>query len=187
MNTFITMITGGLSEMKSGQIASMVFLSILIAPMFVPVVAQSNHTLEWGAEPTERFTYVLQRAYYSDSSSESFMEGQLPFLAEIQVGEKFILEIESLETIEDQINESSQIPLSFCNLRREDDDTTFADDLSGFVLPVGDWDFLEEIENNAGLTFSETQDEWGNIGTGVIPGSGGNDITVYVLSGFQIK
>jgi hypothetical protein len=185
MNTFITLNTSGLSEMKPGHIASMLFLAILIAPMFVPVLAQPNHTLEWGVSLDERFPYVLQREYYSDSTSEEFMEGQLPLLANIQVGEKFILEIESLETIEEQINESSEIPLSHCNLRREDNDSIIWEDVLGFVLPIGDWEFLEELESATGLAIVETQDEWGTVGTGVIPGSGGNEISVYVETRYE--
>jgi hypothetical protein len=155
--------------------------------MFAPVFAQSNHTLEWGADVDERFIYALQREYYSDLTSQTFMENQggLPYLAEIEAGEKFILEIYDLETIEAQINESSQIPLSYCNLRKESDDSIFSENLTGYVLPIGDWDFLEDLESATGLSFVETEDEWGTIGTTVIPSGGGNDITVYVETRYE--
>jgi hypothetical protein len=77
------------------------------------------------------------------------------------------------------MNISSSIPKSICNLRREDNDSIFIENLLGFVLPIGDWDLLEEIESvrSPGLTFVETDDEWGTIGTGVIPET---DITEYI-------
>jgi hypothetical protein len=49
------------------------------------------------------------------------------------------------------------------------------------VIPVGDWDFLAEISNiteTEGLTLVDTEDEWGTIGEGVIPGD--PDISVRV-------
>ena len=185
MNTFITDETVQLSEMKFRLLASALFLTSLFTPMFIPVVAQPNHTLEWGVDLDERFTYVLQREYYADASSESFIQGQLLFLAEIQLGEKFILEIESLETIEDQINESLEIPLSYCNFRRAGNDSIFWQDQVGFVLPIGDWDFLEELEGASGQDFTETQDEWGTMRSGVIPGAGGTDISVYIETRYE--
>jgi hypothetical protein len=152
MNTFITLNTSGLNEMKTGHLASIVFLTILIAPMFIPVVAQSNHSFEWGVEVGERFVYALQREYYSDQTSQTFMEtqGGFPFLTEIGPGEKVILEIESLETIELQINESSQVPLSYSNLRMESDDSIIIANLTGYVLPIGDWELLEDLESLCG-------------------------------------
>jgi hypothetical protein len=179
MNTFITSNTGGVIEMKSGHRASMLLLTVLIVPMFIPIVAQSNHTLEWGVDLDERFTYVLQREFYTDSSSKANFETQIDYLGELQEGEKFILEVDTIETIEEQMNISSSIPKSICNLRREDNDSIFIENLLGFVLPIGDWDLLEEIDSvrSPGLTFVETDDEWGTIGTGVIPET---DITEYI-------
>ena len=122
-----------MSEMKLRLLGSMLFLAILMTPMFVPVLAQSNNTLEWGVEPGEEFTYVLQRAFYSDSNSEAFIETQLPFLAEIQLGQKAILEIDHIDTIESLINESSQLPRSYCNLLRENDSVVIMGNLTGLV------------------------------------------------------
>ena len=69
-------------EMKLRLLASILFIAILMTPMFGPVLAQSNHTLEWGVDPGEEFTYVLQRAYYADSNNRVFIVSLLPFLAE---------------------------------------------------------------------------------------------------------
>jgi hypothetical protein len=169
--------------MKPRLLASMLFMVVLITPMFVPVLAQSNHTLEWGVDFGEEFTYVLQRAFYADSSSEEFIEVQLPLIAELQRGQTVVLEIDQLDTIEDMINETSQLPRSYCNLLRENDSAVIMTDLTGLVIPIGDWEFLDEVGNitgTAGLTLVETEDEWGTIGTGVISGSGGSDINVRI-------
>ena len=161
----------------------MLLLASFMTPMFVPVLAQSNHTLEWGVNPGEEFTYVLQRAFYADSSSEDFLESQLPFVAVLQPGHKIILEIDHLDAIATLINESSQLPRSYSNLLRENDSAEIVSDINGLVIPIGDWGFLDEVENitgTAGLTLVDTEDEWGTIGTGVISGSGGSDINVRI-------
>ncbi|MGD9397933.1 MAG: hypothetical protein PVJ05_15960 [Candidatus Thorarchaeota archaeon] len=158
-------------------------MTVLMTPMFVPVLAQSNHTLEWGVSPGEEFTYVLQRAFYADSSSEEFLEAQLPFIAELQPGQKTILEIDHLDTIATLINESSQLPRSYCNMLRENDSAVILSDQIGLVIPIGDWGFLNEVENitgTTGLSLVDTENEWGTIGTGVISGSGGSDINVRI-------
>jgi hypothetical protein len=67
------------------------------------VDAQTNHTLDWGADAGEEFVYVLQREYYSDQSNMIFMEGQIPFLTDIVPGEKVILAVGTLDPIDDMI------------------------------------------------------------------------------------
>ncbi len=169
--------------MKSRLLASVLFLAIVTSPMFIPVLAQSNHTLEWGVDTDEEFTYVLQREYYGDSNSRVFIESRLPFLAYIEQGEKVLLEVEYLETIENLINESSQLPRSYCNLLRSNDSALFYSDLTSLVIPIGDWNFLGEVENitgTAGLTLIDNEDEWGTIGTGIMIDPGAVDITVRV-------
>jgi len=170
--------------MKPRLLTSILFMTILMTPIFVPVLAQSNHSLEWGVNPGEEFTYVLQRAFYADSNSEEFIKVQLPLLAELQRGQIVVLEIDHLDSIEDMINETTQLPRSYCNLLRENDSAVIMTDLTGLVIPIGDWEFLDEVGNitgTAGLTLVETEDEWGTIGTGVISGSGGgSDINVRI-------
>ncbi|MHA1963306.1 MAG: hypothetical protein ACXACG_02585 [Candidatus Thorarchaeota archaeon] len=169
--------------MKPRPLASILFLAILLAPMFGPVFAQSNHTLEWGTDPGEEFTYVLQRAYYADSSNRAFMEDQLPFLAEMEPGQKVLIEVDHLDAIEILINESIQLPRSYCNLLRSNDSAIIIPDLESFVVPINDWEFLDEVENitgTVGLTLIDTEDEWGTIGVGIYQGTGGGDITIRV-------
>ena len=170
--------------MKPKLLPSILLLAVLMTPIFVPVLAQSNHTLEWGVNSGEEFTYVLQRAFYADSTSEEFIEVQLPLIAELQHGQIVVLEIDHLDSIEDMINETTQLPRSYCNLLRENDSAVIMTDLTGLVIPIGDWEFLDEVGNitgTAGLMLVETEDEWGTIGTGVISGSdGGSDINVRI-------
>ncbi len=167
--------------MKSRLPTLILVMTLLFAPMLVPVHAQSNHTFEWGVDVGEEFIYVLQREYYSDSVSRVFMETQLPFLAEIEPGEKVILEIGSLDTIENLINESTQLPWSQCNLKRYNDSALIISDLTNLVFPIGDWDFLTEINNvttTPGITLVENENEWGTIGVGTLTGGDGSSVEV---------
>ena len=169
--------------MKSRPLLSVLFLAVILTPMVSLVFAQSNHTLEWGVSPGEEFTYVLQRAFYADDNSKAFLVSQVPFLAQIQAGQKVLLEVDYLEMIQSSINESTQLPRSYCSLLRENDSALIMSDLPSFVIPVGDWEFLDAIENITGaqgLTLIDTEDEWGTIGVGVISGSGGSDINVRI-------
>lgn len=174
--------------MKSRLLASVLFLAIVTSPMFIPVLAQSNHTLEWGVDPGEEFTYVLQRAYYESSSIQADIEGRLPFIANLQPGQKVILEIDHLDVIEPLINESAQLPLSYCNLLRSNDSTVITPDVTSFVIPIGDWEFLNEIENitgTVGLTLIDNEEEWGTTLAGIIDGGGGVDITIRIEMRFE--
>jgi len=174
--------------MKPRLLTSILFLAILIAPMFIPVSAQSNHTLEWGVDPGEEFTYVLQRAYYADSYNREFMEAQFAFLAEIQPGQKVILEVDHLDAIENLINESTQLPRSYCNLVRSNDSAVIMSDLRDFIYPISDWEFLDEVQNitgTVGLTSIDTEDEWGTIGVFVVQGSEGSEITIRVETRYE--
>ena len=169
--------------MKSRPLLSVLFLAVILTPMVSLVFAQSNHSLEWGVSPGEEFTYVLQRAFYADDNSKAFLVSQVPFLAQIQAGQKVLLEVDYLEMIQSSINESTQLPRSYCSLLRENDSALIMSDLPSFVIPVGDWEFLDAIENITGaqgLTLIDTEDEWGTIGVGVISGSGGSDINVRI-------
>ena len=172
-----------MDKMNSRLPLLILIMTLFFAPMVVPVSAQTNHTLEWGAEVGEEFIYVLQREYYSDFSSRVFIEGQLPFLAEIELGQKVILEVESFDTIENLINESTQLPRSYSNLNRINDSTLIIANLTSLILPVGDWAFLTDINNMTaptGITFVDTVDEWGTIGVGVITPGDGSTINVQV-------
>jgi hypothetical protein len=175
-------------EMKSRLLISILFLAVFPTPMVSLALAQSNHTLEWGVSPGEEFTYVLQRAFYAGDNSRTFLVSQLPFLAQMRAGQKVLLEVNFLEEIASSINESAQLPRSYCSLLRENDSALIMSDLPSFVIPVGDWEFLNGIENitgTPGLTLIDTEDEWGTIGVGVISGSGGSDINVRIETRYE--
>jgi hypothetical protein len=163
MNTFITSKSKRWDVMKTRHLTAILFLVVLLTPMISPVLTQSNHTLEWGVDQGEEFIYVLQRAYYADSNNRAYIEAPLPFLAEMQPGQKVTLEIASLETIESMINESAQLPRSYCNLLRSNDSELILADLPSFVVPLID-----------------TTDEWGIVRSGIIPGTGGANINVRI-------
>ncbi|MFX1483739.1 MAG: hypothetical protein ACFFCP_11205 [Promethearchaeota archaeon] len=167
--------------MKSKLPTLVLTIALLFGSTIVPILAQSNNTLEWGVDVGEEFIYVLQRAHYSSQSDKEYMEGQLPFLAEIQEGEKVIVEIAFLEAIEDLINDSTQLPRSYCNLRRFNDSALIMSDLTSLVLPVGDWEFLTEINNmttTPGITPIDSAEEWGSIGVGTFSSGDGSSVDV---------
>lgn len=169
--------------MKSRLLASVLFLAILFTPLASLVIAQSNNSFQWGVAPDEEFTYVLQRSFYADDYNRAFIEAQLPFLAGLVPGEKVILRIEHLDPVETLINESEQLPRSYSSLLRSNDSEVIQSDLTGLVIPVGDWEFLTEIENitqTEGLTLINTEDEWGTLGTAIVPSSGESEIIVHV-------
>ena len=168
--------------MKSRLLPSILLLAMIITPMIVPVLARF-HTLEWGVDPGEEFTYVLQREHYSDPYHSLFAESLFPFLAEMQPGQKALLEVNNLDTIQPLINESSQLPRSYCNLTRSNDSALIMTDLTSFVVPIGDWDLIDEVENitgTEGLTLIDTEDEWGTIGEGYFSGTEGSEVIAYI-------
>lgn len=170
-----------MDSMKSRLLISILFLTFLLISTGTPVIAQSNHTLEWGVDTDEQFTYVLQRAFFAHEDSKQVIQSQIPFIFSLEVGQKVLVQPEVLDTIELMINTSSQLPHSYSSIRRSNDSVLLVESVSNLVIPVGDWDFLAEINNIAeteGLTLVDTEDEWGTIGEGVIPGD--PDISVRV-------
>lgn len=169
--------------MKSRLLASILVSLMLVSPAATTVFAQSNHSLEWGVDIGEEFTYVLQRAFYADTNSKAFIEAQLPFLAQMQAGQKVFLEVNYLDIIESVINESSQLPRSYCSLLRINDSAVIMSDLTSLVIPIGDWDFFDEIENitgTQGQTLIDNADEWGFTASGLITNPGATDISVHI-------
>jgi len=150
--------------------------------MQLSVEAQTN-TLEWGVSVDEEFTYVLQRAYFADPTYTIVVQGDLPFISELPIGEKTIMRVTDLEAIPSLINESSQMPLGQCDLVRVNDTVTIGTNQTGFLVPIGDWNFLTEIGNITGLqgvTLIDTADEWGTVGTGSFQAGDGSVISLYV-------
>lgn len=145
--------------------------------------AQSNHSLEWGVEIDEEFTYVLQRAFFADPSYTEVLTVDFPFLAGLKVGQKAILSIDTLDEIPDLINESSQVPGSSCNMRRANDSAAIATNLRSFVQPIGDWEFLSDMVNITGLsgvTLIDTEEEWGTKGATSFMAGDGSVVTVSI-------
>jgi hypothetical protein len=146
------------------------------------IEAQTN-TLEWGVSVDEKFTYVLQRAFFADPAYTIVVKGDLPYISELSVGEKVIMKITELEAIPSLINESSQMPLAHCDIVRANDSVYIETNQTGFVVPIGDWDFLTEIGNITdlqGVTLIDTADEWGTVGIGSVQAGDGSVVSIYV-------
>lgn len=145
--------------------------------------AQANNTLEWGVVVGEEFTYVMQRAYFADPSYTQVVAADLPFVSEMTVGEKVTLRVMSLDTIPNLINESSQMPGSLCDFERANDSVSITTGLKDFVIPIGDWEFVNEMSNFTGLpgtTLVDTTEEWGITGAGSFQAQDGSVITITI-------
>ncbi len=160
---------------------SLMFVLIL-ACSSVPMTAeaQSNNTLEWGVDVDEEFTYVMQRAYFADPIYIQIIASFLEFVPSMIVGEKTTLRIVELDEIPSQINESSQMPLSSCNLERANDSVSISTELQNFVIPIGDWGFINDMTNITGLTLIDTADEWGTKGTGSYQSGDGSIVSITI-------
>lgn len=165
------------------------FLSLTFALLLVcasiPLVidAQSNHTLEWGVEVDDEFTYVMQRAYFADPSYAQVVAPDLPFVSNMTVGEKATLRVTEIDDIPILINESSQMPQSLCELERTNDSVPIRTGLLNFVIPIGDWDFVNEMTNITGLegvSLIDTDDEWGTTGAGSFLAGDGSVVSITI-------
>lgn len=149
-------------------VMTLVLLSFLISPSF----AQQNHTLQWGVDENETFIYVLQRKVMSGISDDD-LRPALPFIIDLDVGHKAIMTVVGLDTIPELIAGPEGIPKAYCTLVRENDSFTLVENYSLFVLPVGDWNFLTEMETNSSHlphTFIDTNEEWGFIINYIVSG-----------------
>ncbi|TFF83797.1 hypothetical protein EU524_01870 [Candidatus Thorarchaeota archaeon] len=158
-------------------------LIVFASCTFIPVQAQSNHTLEWGIEVGEEFTYALQRAYFSDPIQRTAMEIELPWLQYIEAGDKVKMSVTQLDPVPEMINSSFDMPVSHCSLERENDSTLIGTQLTRFAVPIGDWEFLTEIGNitqTEGLTLVDTAEEWGTVGRGAYQQPGGSVVSAYI-------
>jgi len=145
--------------------------------------AQANNTLEWGVVVGEEFTYVMQRAYFADQNYALLGVSLLPFISNMTIGERAILRITELDEIPTQINETIQMPQSLCNLERANDSVSNTTNLVRFVIPIGDWEFIDEMINVTNLpvvTPIDTVNEWGSTGTGLFEADDGSIITITV-------
>jgi hypothetical protein len=164
------------------KLLSLAFVLILMySSTPIVVQAQANNNLEWGVDVGEEFIYVLQRAYFADPNYVNVIANDLPFVPQMTVGQKAIMRVTGLDPIPMQINETSQLANSTCDLVRANDSTTIGTGLNAFVVPIGDWDFLTDMANITGLedlSLIDTQEEWGTIGIGSFFASDGSVISI---------
>jgi len=168
---------------------SLAFLLILISSS-VPLTAeaQSNHSLEWGADIGGEFTYVMQRAYLANPSYAQVVAVDLPFASLMTVGEKYTLRVTDLSEIPNLINESSQMPESICDLERTNDSMSIETGLLDFVIPIGDWNFVNQMTNISGLsgvTLIDTAEEWGTSGAGSYQAADGSVVSISIDIRFE--
>jgi hypothetical protein len=169
--------------MKLKFLSFVLVLLLIYSSVPVEIDAQSNHNLEWGVSIGEEFTYVMQRAYFADPSYSQVIVADLPFVPSMTVGEKVTLKVTDLDTIPSQINESSQIPKSSCELDRANDSALIMAGLLDFVIPIGDWEFINEMTNITGLegvSLINTDEEWGTIGAGSFLAGDGSVVSLTV-------
>ena len=161
-------------------VASVILVACSIS--FTPVVGQSNHTLEWGVEVGEQFTYALQRAHFSDPVQRSAMEVSFPWLQYIDPGQKAVLSVTQLDPIPEVIDSQYDLPVSRCSLFRENDSAEIGSLLTSMLLPIGDWEFLTEITNvtELGLDLIDTATQWGTVGRASYQAPGGNLVNAYI-------
>lgn len=155
----------------------------LVSCTFIHVEAYSNHSLQWGLQVGEEFTYALQRAYFSDAEQRTVMEVALPWLQYLEAGDKATLLVTQLDTIPETIDTSHDMPLSHCSLSRENDSVQIGSQLTMFAIPIGDWDFLTEIGNITnieGLTLIDSASEWGTVGRGAYQDPSGSVVNAYI-------
>ena len=136
----------------------------------------------------EEFTYVLQRAYFANPIYTQVVALDLPFISSMIVGEKATLRVVELGEIPSQINESSQMPLPSCDLERANDSVSIMTGLHNFVIPIGDWEFVNEMTNITGLegvTLIDTEEEWGTLGTGSFRASDDSIVSITVEIRFE--
>jgi hypothetical protein len=128
-------------KLLSALLSIVLLFSIVTA---APVVAQSNHTLEWGVEVGDEIAYVLQRKLL-DETFGSYLTEFMPFIDEVNEGQKITARVSHLDPIPSMINESSQMPWSNCTLIRQNDSEVIMEDMFLVVVPIGDWNFSSEL------------------------------------------
>jgi hypothetical protein len=136
--------------------------ALLFCLSIEPVIATPNHSLQWGVDTNEQFTYALQRKL-GNSSWIGQTSASLSFISAMDEGQKATAVVTSLGLIPDTINSSYDMPNSFCALIRENDSTQLATNFTLFVVPIGDWGFLTQMSGftSGGWTVINTDTEWG--------------------------
>jgi len=164
--------------MKPSRLVTGFLLFVVTLAAVAPTSAQQNHTLEWGVEVGEEFTYVLQRKLV-EAAWEQNINDLIPFLSYLDEGQKILASIVELDEIPTEVD-SSDLPASRWTLVRENDSDIISASISGFAFPIGDWDVLGEafnVTDIAGMTLIDTNEEWGTILSGPLEGS--SEIEIY--------
>ena len=164
--------------MKPSWLVTVFLLLVVTLAAIVPTSAQQTHTLEWGVEVGEEFTYVLQRKLV-EAAWEQNMNDLIPFLPHLEQGQKILATVENLEEIPTEVD-PSDLPKSRWTLVRENDSAIISTSISGFAFAIEDWDVLGEAFNVTGITgmtLVDTNEEWGTILSGPLEGS--SDIEIF--------
>jgi hypothetical protein len=128
---------------------------------FAPTALATNHSLEWGVEAEEEFTYALQRKTL-DSNYALLMPYWLGFLIELEAGDLFTATVMELEFIPEDINATENLPQSHVTVAQGSN--TLELDSTAFVIPVGDWELQTErlnLTDRPDITLIDTDTEWG--------------------------
>ncbi|MHA2188158.1 MAG: hypothetical protein ACW99V_07970 [Candidatus Thorarchaeota archaeon] len=142
--------------------------------------AQPNHTLEWGVDVDEEFTYALQRKLL-DPTFEVIVALVAPYIQFMDEGQKATIKFSDLEEVPDQIDSLFDIPNSRATIIRENDSSAFVSNSTLFAVPIGDWDLLSDamgIEEISGAMLVNNENEWGFTTSGTFVADG-NTISVY--------
>jgi hypothetical protein len=142
--------------------------------------AQPNHTLEWGVDVDEEFTYALQRKLL-DPTFEVIVALVAPYIQFMDEGQKATIKFSDLEDVPDQIDSLFDIPNSRATIIRENDSSAFVSNSTLFAVPIGDWDLLSDamgIEEISGAMLVNNENEWGFTTSGTFVADG-NTISVY--------
>ena len=154
---------------------------LLITMSMVPaaVRSQEGHSLTWGVEVGEEYTYALQRKLV-DPRDLDYIGYLVPIVRYLDEGQKVIARFTSLDAIPVEINSSEYEPRSYCDLIRENDSATVITGSNGFAVPIDDWQLIANLRNiteDNGYTIINTTNEWGYYASGYYPGL--NEVIVY--------
>ncbi|MHA1960028.1 MAG: hypothetical protein ACW99U_07345 [Candidatus Thorarchaeota archaeon] len=128
--------------------------------------ALQDHNLEWGVQEGQTLTYVLQRRVISENSI-GFVSSIFPFIDQIEAGQKILANVSHLDPIPEEIEGSSDIPTSSCDLLRENDSTVLQEDTQLYVVPIGNWELLSGFfDLPMGGVLVNNEESWGATVTG---------------------
>jgi hypothetical protein len=169
----------GWSIMKRQGAQLIILILVTMSMLPTAVLSQETHSLEWGVEIGEEYTYALQRKY-GDQEFLDYIAYAVPFIRYLDEGQKMTANFTSLDEIPIEINSSANEPKSYCDLIRQNDSVTVLTASNGFAVPIGDWQFIANLRNiteDNGYTIIDTTNEWGYYASGYYPGL--NEVIVY--------